>query len=442
METETDPYAFLFPADWECGMLTTSPFVSPYETAMREKEKPLGSVGSASLSAEIIIVGGGLAGTALAVVLGRQGRRVIVVDLHASCPPLFRAEKIEKEQVRLLRKLGLLEHLLPYAGQVREVWGGFDGRVFKTSPIEQYGLKYAKMVNALRAQMPATVVNRVGRVEAISNSDQVQRVKLEGGEELTSQLVVLACGSRADFLADLGMRRRVVQKDQSLGIGFDFVAESQPFRFDALTYYSMSPSTCIDYLTLFKFRDVMRANLFIFRSASDPWVREFMQQPEAMLRRHLPKLNRITGEYRVTGTVESSRVDLYKTEFDPVPGVVMIGDAAQSACPATGRGLDKVMTDVDVLSECVPGWLATPGMSAGKMADYYQHPRKLAMDSSALQSSQDHRRLAIDTSLHYRIHRFLLHSKWRLSASSKKMQQARRTFGSRTGLLWGTGDHR
>jgi len=63
------------------------------------------------------------------------------------------------------------------------------------------------------------------------------------------------------------------------------------------------------------------------------------------------------------------------------------------------------------------------------------------MDSSALQSSQDHRRLAIDTSLRYRIHRFLLHSKWRLSASSKKMQQARRTFGSRTGLLWGTGDH-
>jgi 2-polyprenyl-6-methoxyphenol hydroxylase-like FAD-dependent oxidoreductase len=384
------------------------------------------AVDPADISAEIIIVGAGVAGSALAAVLGQQGRRVILIDPHAVCPPQFRAEKIERDQVALLRKFGLLERLLPNAGLVSQVQGSFDGRIFKTGPIEQYGLHYEEIVNGLRAQIPPAVAFRAGRVESIANSNansnNVQRVKLIGGEELTARLVVLASGGSSAVEAQLGLRRRVLRKDQSLGLGFDFAAaNSQPFPFDGLTYYSMSPSTCIDYLTLFKFRKAVRANLFVFRTASDPWVREFIQQPEAMLRRYLPKLTRITGEYRVISKVESGRVDLYTVDHHPQPGVVLIGDAFQSACPATGLGMDKVLTDVDALSECLPRWLATPGMSAAKMAEFYQHPRKLAVDSLALQRSQDHRRLAMDPSPRWRIHRFLLHLKWKLLGSSARL---------------------
>jgi 2-polyprenyl-6-methoxyphenol hydroxylase-like FAD-dependent oxidoreductase len=381
---------------------------------------------SENLSSEIVIVGAGLAGVALAAVLGQQGRRVIVVDPRSSCPPLFRAEKIERQQVKLLRKFGLLEHLLPYAARVREVRGGYDGRIFKTSPIEQYGIKHADMVNALRAQMSATVEYRQDRVEHIANSSGTQRVKLGGGEELTSRLVVLACGVSDGLLANLGLSRRVVQRDQSLGFGFDIAAsEARPFDFDALTYYSFNPLKRIDYLTLFKFRETMRANLFVFRSASDPWVREFIQEPDRMLRRHLPKLSRLIGEYRVTSEVDSGRVSLYRVNDHSQPGVVMIGDAFQSACPATGMGLDKVLTDVDVLSECIPQWLASPGMSASKLADFYEHPRKRDTDSQALQSSQDHRRLVIDRSLRWRVHRKLLGLKWQLQGAVWPLRQFR-----------------
>jgi 2-polyprenyl-6-methoxyphenol hydroxylase-like FAD-dependent oxidoreductase len=386
----------------------------------------LGNLAAQNLSSEIVIVGAGLAGVTLAAVLGKQGRRVIVVDPRSSCPPLFRAEKIEREQVRLLRKFGLLEHLLPYAARVREVQAGYDGRVFKTSPIEQYGIKHADMVNALRAQVPTTVEFRQDRVEHIANSNGAQRVKLSGGEELTCRLVVLACGVSDGLLASLGLSRRVVQKDQSLGFGFDIAAsETQPFDFDALTYYAFSPLSRIDYLTLFKFRETMRANLFTFRSANDPWVREFIQAPDRMLRRDLPKLSRLIGEYRVTSEVDSGRVNLYRVNEHSQPGVVMIGDAFQSACPATGMGLDKVLTDVDVLSECIPQWLASPGMGANKLAGFYEHPRKRDTDSQALQSSQDHRRLVIDQSLRWRAHRRLLGLKWQLQGALWPLRQIR-----------------
>src|SRR5579864_9020151 len=58
---------------------------------------------SSDVSAEIIIVGAGVAGAALAAVLGAQGRRVILVDPRSSCPQVFKAEKLDHEQVQQLR---------------------------------------------------------------------------------------------------------------------------------------------------------------------------------------------------------------------------------------------------------------------------------------------------------------------------------------------------
>jgi 2-polyprenyl-6-methoxyphenol hydroxylase-like FAD-dependent oxidoreductase len=365
-----------------------------------------------NFSAEIIIVGAGMAGATAAAVLGQQGRRVILVDPRSSCPPVFKAEKIDQDQVHLLRKFGLLGHLLPFSGRVREVRTACDGRMIRTIPIEQYGINYSDMVNALRAHMPAAVQFRLGRVEAIANSGDIQHVKLAGGEELSSRLVVLASGVSRTIQANLRLRRRVVRRDQSLVFGFTIAApEFQPFDFDSVTYYSLDPSARIDYLTLFKIRQTMRANLFVFRPPSDPWVREFILEPERMLRRYLPKLDRVTGEFRVISKVESGRVDLYRMDGDPQPGVVLIGDAFQSVCPSTGMGLDKILTDVDVLSECLPHWLATPGMGTGKVADFYNHPRKLATDSRALHRAHYQRLAATDTSWRWRIHRFLLQLK-------------------------------
>jgi len=240
---------------------------------------------------------------------------------------------------------------------------------------------------------------------------------------------VLASGVSSGLEANLGLRRRVVRRDQSLVLGFDVAASSaQPFDFDSIAYYSTSPSTRIGYLTLFKIRNTMRANLFVFRSAYDGWVREFILEPDRMLRRYLPKLSRVTGEYRVVSKVESGRVDLYCVDGNPQPGVVLIGDAFQSVCPSTGLGLDKILTDVDVLSMCVSRWLATAGMGADKLADFYNHPRKLASDSRALRRAHNHRNAAIGSSLPWRIHRFLLHFKWQFSAAVEALRRRGQGF--------------
>ena len=363
------------------------------------------------------MVGAGLAGSTAAAVLGQQGRSVILIDPRPEYPPVFKAEKIEPEQAEMLRKLHLLEHLLPFAGRVREVRGAYNGRIFRVTPIEQYGINYSEMVNAIRTHLAAIVQFKQARVEHIENSDDVQRVRLAGGGALTSRLVVLACGVSGELQAGLGLRRHVIQKDQSVAFGFTVArSQAQPFDFDALTYYAGGSDAQIDYLSLFRFRDTMRANLFAFRRGADPWVRQFIKEPTPMLKRYLPKLRRVLGDFNVVSPVEFGHIDFYRMEGDPQPGVVLIGDAFQNVCPSTAMGLSKILTDVDVLClECVPVWFATPGMERDKIVSFYNSPRKQATDARAIQSARYRRRASTDRSFRWRIHRIRLRLRMRFA---------------------------
>ena len=66
----------------------------------------------------------------------------------------------------------------------------------------------------------------------------------------------------------------------------------------------------------------------------------------------------LLGDYRVTTKIENRVIDLFVADAKPLDGVVMIGDALQGVCPATGTGLSKLLTDVVLLcEEYVPTWL-------------------------------------------------------------------------------------
>ena len=63
------------------------------------------------------------------------------------------------------------------------------------------------------------------------------------------------------------------------------------FDFPALTYFSERPSDRIPYITLFPVGKRMRANLFAYREADDPWLREMRRNPVETLNAALPRLS-------------------------------------------------------------------------------------------------------------------------------------------------------
>jgi 2-polyprenyl-6-methoxyphenol hydroxylase-like FAD-dependent oxidoreductase len=71
------------------------------------------------------------------------------------------------------------------------------------------------------------------------------------------------------------------------------------------------------------------------------------------------------------------------------PGIVLIGDAFQTSCPAAGTGVARLLADVDRLcTEYAPRWLATAGMGREKSSQFYSDPDKLAADQRSLKMAR------------------------------------------------------
>src|SRR5215470_10205326 len=107
---------------------------------------------------DVAIAGGGLAGATAAAMLGKAGLKVAIVDPHPVYPFDFRSEKLAGTQVHVLRRTGLADTL----------------------------------VNAVRAEMPASAEFVAAKVSAISTGAERQTMVLSNGEKIGARLVVMA----------------------------------------------------------------------------------------------------------------------------------------------------------------------------------------------------------------------------------------------------------
>src|ERR1700688_2916060 len=100
---------------------------------------------------DIAIIGGGLAGSTAAAMLGRAGIPAILIDPHPAYPTDFRVEKLSgNEQIERLRHTGLAESVLRSATHDGENWITRFGYLLDRRPSHQYGIMYDALINAIR----------------------------------------------------------------------------------------------------------------------------------------------------------------------------------------------------------------------------------------------------------------------------------------------------
>jgi 2-polyprenyl-6-methoxyphenol hydroxylase-like FAD-dependent oxidoreductase len=333
---------------------------------------------------DVAIIGGGLAGSTAAAMLGRAGVSTVLVDPHPLYPKDFRCEKLDASQIALLRKTGFGDAVLRAATPDINVWIARFGRLVDKRPNGQYDILYDTLVNTVRAEIPKSVDVIHGKAAAIATSAERQRVTLASGEEMSARLVVLANGLNIGLRHALGIGRDILSTCHSISIGFDLKPAGRPtFEFRALTYFPESTSHRMAYLTLFPIGSIMRANLFVYRDMDDPWLSEMRHHGERALFELMPRLRRITGEVEVSD-VKIRPVDLYVSTGYRQSGIVLVGDAFATSCPAAGTGCNKVFTDIERLCNVhIPEWLASAGMGADKIGAFYADPVKAACDAAS-----------------------------------------------------------
>lgn len=357
-----------------------------------------------NLTTDVAIIGGGLAGATAAVMLGRAGHDAILIEPHMEQRPEFRCEKLDESQLELLCRTGLADDVLPHACADGKVWVVRYGRVVDRGKNSPAGILYHDLVNVVRKQIPASVPHIATKVAAISGDTGRQRITLATGNEIEARLVILANGLNPGLRETLGIKREVLSPCHSISIGFDMKPDGDtPFPFPALTVFPERPDQAMAYLTVFPVKGGMRANLFVYWSMEEVRLRKFRHQPMEALLDLIPGLTQFTGPFIIDGQVSIRPVDLVRVTAPERPGLVLVGDAYSTSCPAAGTGVNKVLTDVQRLcSTYVPAWLGKEAIEAADVADFYADPVKVQCEVESLQKALRLRRVSTGTSLRLR----------------------------------------
>ena len=278
---------------------------------------------------DIAIIGGGLAGSTAAAMLGRAGIPTVLIDPHQAYPFDFRVEKISgDEQLGRFYQTGIADSVLRSATHDGENWIARFGYLLDKKPSRQYGIMYDALIGAVRAEIAAPAELIYAKVTDVSTSAERQKLTLSNGETISARLVVLANGLSVGLRRNLGIERQILSASHSISIGFDLVPVGRPaFEFPALTYFSERASERVAYVTLFPIGSRMRANLFVYREVDDPWLREMRKKPVETMNAALP------------GCAASP---------------------ANTALPATSRSGPPISTSQPAIARRASSWSATP----------------------------------------------------------------------------------
>ena len=359
------------------------------------------------MQTDIAIVGAGAAGSLAATMLGKAGYATVLIDPTDRFGADFRCEKIEHSHAETLQRAGVLDEVVKAGRRYNEIWITRQGRLVEKRKLVEYGIDYAKLVNTLRDLVPKTVHVVRDKVTGISTGESPS-LTLAGGGTISARLVVVATGLGKDLFSALGVTRKVLSRCHSVSLGFDIAPVGRDaFDFEALTYFGEHPRHRVAYFTLFPMQARTRANLFVYREPGDPWFKTFRESPAEALRQCMPRLLDITGNFALLGPPKVRPFDLMTTENPCRPGVVFVGDAFATACPASGTGASKAFLDAERLCNVyVPTWLARGTIGADAIAAFYADPIKVASDRKSRAASTFAKRLTLEPGIGWSSYRW------------------------------------
>ncbi|WP_099243020.1 UbiH/UbiF/VisC/COQ6 family ubiquinone biosynthesis hydroxylase [Pelagimonas phthalicica] len=317
------------------------------------------------MDSDLIIVGGGLNGPALALAAAQAGLHSIVIDalpLDARDDPDFdgRSYALAQSSKRMLAALGLWDRLAANAQAMNEIKVS-DGRVgdaevflglhFNSAEIEDgpmgYMLEDRYLRRALLAAMEASpLITHHAETTVVAQSCDIQHaaVTLADGTELSARLLVGADGRRSGTCARAGIRRTGWDYGQTALVCA--IAHEKPHH--GVAHQLFLPPGPLAILPLTGNRSSI---VWSERHAQARAVNALDERAYLDILR--PRFGDFLGEISLAGDRFTYPLNLTLANHFVSDRMALIGDAAHGMHPIAGQGLNAGLRDVAALAHVI-----------------------------------------------------------------------------------------
>ncbi|WP_149588570.1 FAD-dependent monooxygenase [Tabrizicola flagellatus] len=351
--------------------------------------------------ADILIAGGGLNGTALALALAQGGFRVTVIDARpapARAEAGFdgRAYALAIASVRLLTAIGIWPAVADRAQPILQIKAS-DGRPgegaapfflqFDAAEIEEGPMGhmledrhlYAAFLAAMQAAPGVTLLSGESVVAQEAGPAGVT-VTLASGRRLTGGLLVGCDGRGSGVAARAGIRR--------VGWGYGQTALVTAIRHEGdhqgIAHQFFMPSGPLAILPL-----KGGHHSSIVWSETDATAAAIQALPDdAYLEALRPRFGDFLGQIALAGDRFTYPLSLSLAEHFIAPRVALVGDAAHGVHPIAGQGLNLGLRDVAALAEVLI-LARRRGEDPGSPAALEEYQRWRRFDATALALGMD-----------------------------------------------------
>ena len=315
------------------------------------------------MDADILITGGGLGGTALALSLARAGHEVILIDSLPQDTRLDaqfdgRSYALSVGSQRLLDAIGLWEQLAEHAQPILDI-KVTDGRAgegpspfflhFDHAEIEEGPMGFMVEDRHLRRALLNAVEKTDGLTHHAGRTVTAQTcapshvdISCDDGTSLSARLLVGADGRQSGTAERAGIGRTVSDYGQTALVCA--IAHEKPHGGVAHQFFMPPGPLAILPLT------ENRSSIVWSETTQD--AARINALPEAEYIDHLrPRFGSFLGEINLAGARFSYPLNLTLAKSMIGPRLALVGDAAHGVHPIAGQGLNAGLKDVAALAE-------------------------------------------------------------------------------------------
>jgi 2-polyprenyl-6-methoxyphenol hydroxylase-like FAD-dependent oxidoreductase len=332
---------------------------------------------------DVVVVGGGIAGSALATVLARDGYDVLVLERQTTFRDKVRGETLLCWGVEELQRLGLEEVLIGAGGTYATRMVPYDELLppahaeAAAAPLDRVlpgvpgalDVGHPEACEALAtaaAAAGATVVRGVGDVEVVPGAAPVVRYEHDDvGYEVGCGLVVGADGRMSTVRKQVGIALEQ-NAPRTMGGGMlvdglhDWPAGQMSLGTEGDVYYLLMPRAG-GRVRLYLMHDIAQRGRFAGPGREKAFLDAY-------------QLACIPGSEMFAAAEPAGPCAFYPmndswTEEPHAPGVVLVGDAAGWSDPIIGQGLSIALRDVRIVADILR---ASADRSVGAFAPYAQ----------------------------------------------------------------------